>query len=76
LALHCTFSTLGRGPAGQGYTYVDLRKASSSRQTQYVLQVEDIYVKSEHRRKGIGKALFKQLGIIAQEKVTAPTSST
>jgi len=43
---------------------------------QYVLQLEDLYVKSEHRRKGIGKALFKQLAIIAQEKVTVPTFST
>jgi GNAT superfamily N-acetyltransferase len=38
------------------------------------LQLEDLYVKPEYRRKGIGKALFKQLAIIAQEKVRAPTS--
>jgi GNAT superfamily N-acetyltransferase len=37
------------------------------------LQLEDLYVKSEHRNKGIGKALFKELAIIAQEKVIAPT---
>jgi len=37
------------------------------------LQLEDLYVKSEHRNKGIGKALFKELAIIAQEKVTALT---
>src|SRR6266705_4652752 len=37
------------------------------------LQHEDLYVKSEHRNKGIGKALFKELAIIAQEKVTALT---
>jgi len=36
-------------------------------------QLEDLYVKSEHRNKGIGKALFKELAIIAQEKVTALT---
>ena len=40
----------------------------------YALQLEDLYVKSEHRNKGIGKALFKELAIIAQEKVTALTS--
>ena len=40
----------------------------------YVLQLEDLYVKSEHRNKGVGKALFKELAIIAQEKVTALTS--
>ena len=39
----------------------------------YALQLEDLYVKSEHRNKGIGKALFKELGVIAQEKVTALT---
>jgi GNAT superfamily N-acetyltransferase len=39
----------------------------------YTLQLEDLYVKSEHRNKGIGKALFKELAIIAQEKVTALT---
>jgi len=32
------------------------------------LFLEDVYVKSEHRRKGIGKAFFKQLAIIAQDK--------
>ena len=37
----------------------------------YASQLEDLYVKSEHRNKGIGKALFKELAIIAQEKVTA-----
>ena len=39
----------------------------------YSSQLEDLYVKSEHRNKGIGKALFKELAIIAQEKVTALT---
>jgi len=39
----------------------------------YASQLEDLYVKSEHRNKGIGKALFKELAIIAQEKVTALT---
>ena len=39
----------------------------------YAPQLEDLYVKSEHRKKGIGKALFKELAIVAQEKVTALT---
>ena len=39
----------------------------------YTLQLEDLYVKSEHRNKGVGKALFKELAIVAQEKVTALT---
>jgi GNAT superfamily N-acetyltransferase len=32
-------------------------------------QVEDLFVKPEYRRKGIGKSFFAQLGRIAQEKV-------
>jgi len=32
------------------------------------LYLEDLYVKSEYRSKGIGKALFKELAIIAQDK--------
>jgi len=37
------------------------------------LYLEDLYVKPEHRNKGIGKALFKELAIIAQDKVTELT---
>ncbi|KAF8462096.1 acyl-CoA N-acyltransferase [Russula ochroleuca] len=32
------------------------------------LYLEDLYVKPEHTNKGIGKALFKELAIIAQDK--------
>ncbi|KAI0298710.1 acyl-CoA N-acyltransferase [Multifurca ochricompacta] len=32
------------------------------------LYLEDLYVKPEHRNKGIGKALFKELAIIAQDR--------
>ncbi len=32
-------------------------------------QLEDLYVKAEYRKSGIGKAFFGQLGQIAQEKV-------
>ena len=39
----------------------------------YTLQLEDLYVKSERRNKGVGKALFKELAMIAQEKVRALT---
>lgn len=69
LASPCTFSTFRLGLAGQGYTYVaGLREYETN--FVYALQLEDLYVKSEHRNKGIGKALFKELAIIAQEKVT------
>jgi hypothetical protein len=33
------------------------------------LKLEDIYVKPEHRKKGIGKAFFAELGKIAREQV-------
>ncbi|KAI0258287.1 acyl-CoA N-acyltransferase [Gloeopeniophorella convolvens] len=32
------------------------------------LYLEDLYVKPEHRSKGIGKAFFKELAVVAQEK--------
>ncbi|KAI9431244.1 acyl-CoA N-acyltransferase [Lactarius indigo] len=32
------------------------------------IYLEDLYVKEEHRNKGIGKAFFKQLAVVAQEK--------
>ncbi|KAH8987861.1 acyl-CoA N-acyltransferase [Lactarius akahatsu] len=32
------------------------------------IYLEDLYVKEEHRNKGIGKAFFKLLGVVAQEK--------
>lgn len=32
------------------------------------LYLEDLYVRPEHRNKGVGKALFKELAIIAQDK--------
>ncbi|KAF9530247.1 acyl-CoA N-acyltransferase [Crepidotus variabilis] len=35
------------------------------------LYLEDLYVKPEHRKLGVGKALFGQLGKVAQEKSCA-----
>jgi len=35
------------------------------------LYLEDLYVKPEHRSKGVGKAFFGELGKIAQEKECA-----
>ncbi|KAI0252463.1 acyl-CoA N-acyltransferase, partial [Lactifluus subvellereus] len=32
------------------------------------LYLEDLYVKPEHRSKGIGKTLFRELALVAQEK--------
>jgi len=32
-------------------------------------QLEDLFVKSEYRNYGVGKALFRTLGEIAQEEV-------
>ncbi|KAH9031626.1 acyl-CoA N-acyltransferase [Lactarius pseudohatsudake] len=32
------------------------------------IYLEDLYVKEEHRNKGIGKAFFKLLAVVAQEK--------
>lgn len=33
-------------------------------------KLEDLYVKPEHRANGVGKALFAELGRVAQEKVS------
>lgn len=33
------------------------------------MQLEDLYVKPEYRNLGVGKALFRKLGEVAQEKV-------
>jgi ribosomal protein S18 acetylase RimI-like enzyme len=33
-------------------------------------QLEDLYVKPEARNMGVGKALFAELGAIAEEKVS------
>lgn len=35
-------------------------------------QLEDLYVSQDARNKGVGKALFAELGKVAQEKVTSP----
>jgi ribosomal protein S18 acetylase RimI-like enzyme len=40
------------------------------------LQLEDLYVKPEARNMGVGKALFAELGAIAQEKVSLPPTPT
>jgi len=38
-------------------------------------QLEDLFVKSEYRNYGVGKALFRTLGEIAQEEVIRLESS-
>jgi GNAT superfamily N-acetyltransferase len=74
LVLLYTFSISRHGPADRGYMYVVPRKASRRLgKFLHTSQLEDLYVKPEHRNKGVGKALFKELAIIAQDKVTAPT---
>ena len=32
------------------------------------MQLEDLYVKPDHRAKGLGKRLFGELGAVAQER--------
>jgi len=39
------------------------------------LKLEDLYVKPEHRKKGAGKAFFRELGKIAREKVIPPSAT-
>jgi GNAT superfamily N-acetyltransferase len=63
-ALHCLLAEMDGKPAGFALYFFHY----STFRTNWGLYLEDIFVREEFRRKGVGSTLFKEIGVIANKR--------